>query len=587
MASEQTPQQTAPIGALICDTVPPLCQTRATDTDNSDIFDMGSTTPPSTLGSATEDILSQRKAKRKNHRGGKRSKKNKKKRAGTGDAAKSENYVLEEDLDAHQQRMVLGLESKTSSVVKDEVLPSGGKGSEDTAPATLPTEGHAIYREEGARTDVGDGVSHTGDSDTAMIKSSNETIFLEEIDTTIHMNDDRTIAHEIVPEVGGTKETLPFVAGEDAAITVEEAKTAISIAENEIVVPGRHEPAVVSPSKYEIKPAPGKGLGMFSSDMIKRGTRILDEEALMTVSGMSYSAILPGFIDLGLEKKAIFMSLAGAEDEEEAENLAWYLSEVEKNVDPGAQNSMSYKDQAEVQLIFRSNSFDITPHTSGIFPVASRMNHSCIPNVYHTWNSNINRLTVHALRNIEPGEELLTTYIPAVLTLEQRNDEEHLGNYGFTCTCRACDPDSKSFKESVFRRASAVAIEEQLASYFAFGSLRDAFGLVTGPLSCVEALRYAQLRVNLLMEEGIMNMDLARWYVDQFRILSLVRMNTDSRYSIHETGELALLCGEFEEAMTCVKTAIWLTETCAGKDSPHMAALRSQLIEAKQKVRPC
>lgn len=215
------------------------------------------------------------------------------------------------------------------------------------------------------------------------------------------------------------------------------------------------------------------------------------------------------------------------------------------------------------------------------------MNHSCIPNVYHTWNSNINRLTVHALRNIEPGEELLTTYIPAVLTLEQRNDEEHLGNYGFTCTCRACDPDSKSFKESVFRRASAVAIEEQLASYFAFGSLRDAFGLVTGPLSCVEALRYAQLRVNLLMEEGIMNMDLARWYVDQFRILSLVRMNTDSRYSIHETGELALLCGEFEEAMTCVKTAIWLTETCAGKDSPHMAALRSQLIEAKQKVRPC
>jgi hypothetical protein len=588
MASEQTPQQIAPIGVVICNTVPPLlCQTSAIDTGNSDIIDMGGSTPPSTLGSATEDILSQRKAKRKNHRGGKRNKKSKKKRAGTGDAEKSDVHVLEEDLDAHRQETALELQSENFPVVKDEVLSSRGKGKEDTTPAKLPAEGHAIYREESAKTDVGDGVSQTGDSDAAIIKSSNETIFLEEIDTAIHMNDDRTIAHETVPEAADTKETFPLTAREGAAITVEKPKIAASVAEDERVIAGKKDPVVVSPSKYEIKPAPGKGLGMFSSDMIQRGTRILEEEALVMVSGMFYSAVLPVFAALEPEKKAIFMKLAGAEDTEEVENLAWYLSEAETDVDPSARNPIRYKDQAEVQLIFRSNSFDMTPHTSGIFPVASRMNHSCIPNVYHTWNSNINRLTVHALKNITPGEELLTTYIPAVLTLEQRNDEEHLGNYGFTCTCPACNPKSKFFKESVFRRASAIAIEEQLASYFAFGSLRDSFGLVTGPLSCIEALRYAQLRVNLLMEEGIMNMDLVRWYVDQSRILLLVRKNTNSQYSIHETGDLALLCGEFEEAITCAKTAIWLTETCAGKDSPHMAVLRSQLIEAKQKVRPC
>jgi len=264
---------------------------------------------------------------------------------------------------------------------------------------------------------------------------------------------------------------------------------------------------------YEIKLAPGKGLGMFAKSMIRRGIRIIEEEALMVVPEMSYSAVLPVFARLGPKEKAGFMELAGAEDEDEAENLAWYMAEADKDVDPHDRMPMRYEDQAAVQLIFGSNSFNMTAHTSGIFPIASRMNHSCIPNVYHTWNRNINRLTVHALRNIAPGEELLTTYIPAILTLEQRNDDEHLGDYGFTCSCPACDPKSKFFRQSVFRRASAVAIEGQMASYLASGNLRDAFVRNTVPFSSMEALRYAKIRVNLLMEEGIMNMDLVKWHV--------------------------------------------------------------------------
>lgn len=267
---------------------------------------------------------------------------------------------------------------------------------------------------------------------------------------------------------------------------------------------------------YEIKPAPGKGLGMFATGTIRRGTRIIEEEALMVVPEMSYSAILPVFVGLKQEKKAMFMELAGAEDKEEAENLAWYLAEADKDMEPGAGIPLGYEDQAAVQLIFGANSFNMNAHTSGIFPIASRMNHSCIPNVYHTWNTNINRMTVHALRDIAPAEELLTTYIPAILSREQRSDDEHLGNYGFTCNCPACDPRSKFCKPSVSRRASAVAIEEQLAPYFASSNLRDAFIHNTGPLSSFEALRYAQLRVNLLMEEGIMNMDLVKWYAIRF-----------------------------------------------------------------------
>lgn len=350
---------------------------------------------------------------------------------------------------------------------------------------------------------------------------------------------------------------------------------------------GRTGVRAVIDCMYEIKLAPGKGLGMFAKGVIPRGARIIEEEALLVVPEMSYSAVLPAFASLEPGKKAIFMELAGADDEEEAENLAWYLAEAEKDVDLSEHIAMNYEDQAAVQLKFGSNSFNMTAHTSGIFPIASRMNHSCIPNVYHTWNQHINRLTVHALQNIAQGEELLTTYIPAILTWDQRNDDEHLGHYGFTCDCPACDPKSEFFKQSDFRRTSAVAIEEHLASYFASGSPKDAFVPDTGLLSGVEALQYAQLRVNLLIEEGIVNMDLVKWYVDWYRLLLGAWSYTDRRYSIHEAGELALLCGDYEEARTCAKTAVWLTETCAGKDSPHMAVLRIRLIEAEQKLGLC
>lgn len=72
-----------------------------------------------------------------------------------------------------------------------------------------------------------------------------------------------------------------------------------------------------------------------------------------------------------------------------------------------------------------------------------------------------------------------------------------------------------------------------------------------------------------------------------FRVRPVAWSYTNSRCSIHEAGELALLCGEFEEARTCAKTAVWLTETCAGKDSAHIAVLRNQLIEAERKLRFC
>lgn len=284
----------------------------------------------------------------------------------------------------------------------------------------------------------------------------------------------------------------------------------------------------VAKNTFEVRNAPGKGLGMFAKKRIPRGTRIIEEEALMVVPEMSFSAILPVFVGLGPKARAKFMELAGAEDEKEVGRVARFLEEEERRLGLSQRIDMGYTDQARTRMIFRSNSFNIDRQTSAIFPTASRMNHSCLPNVYNTWNENIRRLTVHALRDIDTGEEILTTYIPATLDREKRNDKEHLGNYDFVCSCPACDSGSGFFEESAPRREIMVAIVKQLAPYFAHDDLREAFIHKVGSIPGVqEALHFSQVRADLLMDEGIINMELVKWYVLQLRILTFISDDTD------------------------------------------------------------
>jgi len=511
--------------------------------------------PTSSLHSATQDLPPPRKAVRKNHRGGKKKKRNGKKAATTASKEPELPCSGKNHGDVEEQAIVLELEREAAAVATTEVAVSDGKCNEVYIPATSPTEDHPIHLQEGASTKDGDDGPPTNDLAAAPNHSEDITITSESITTTVSTVHDMITAHEIGAVATGAVEYIAFGPREVADGKVEDVNTPATIAEEEAATANSQEVVVVNPSvegvdaavvddedvekdsaavevvcqsieddfaqslPYEVKPAPGKGSGMFATKRIPRGTRIIEEEALMVVSEMSFGAVIPSFAALEPAKRAVFMELAGAKDKEEVADLADCIAEA-MDMDPGTRISMSYEDQAAVQMIFGANSFGIDAETSAIFPLASRMNHSCIPNVYHTWNGNLDRLTVHALRDITPGEELLTTYISAILTWEQRSDKEHLGNYGFVCTCPACDPRSRFFRRSVFRRATVVAIEERLALYFASISLRDAFARKTGPFTSLrEASRCAQLRVNLLIEEGIINMEFVKWYIIHFQAL--------------------------------------------------------------------
>lgn len=92
--------------------------------------------------------------------------------------------------------------------------------------------------------------------------------------------------------------------------------------------------------------------------------------------------------------------------------------------------------------MFENNAFDIPGSSSGvpgagIFLQGTRINHSCLPNVSHSWNKQLNAKVFHALRDLEKGEELTTSYILPFQAREARQ-RYLLEKHGFVCQCVAC-----------------------------------------------------------------------------------------------------------------------------------------------------
>ncbi|GAA5874153.1 hypothetical protein JCM16303_005755 [Sporobolomyces ruberrimus] len=102
---------------------------------------------------------------------------------------------------------------------------------------------------------------------------------------------------------------------------------------------------------------------------------------------------------------------------------------------------------------FTSNSFSLTSPTDltnigvSISPLTALFNHSCTPNAVVVFpsfpspasplNSILKNMRVIAIRTIEEGEEVLTSYVDLGLTRKKRRDELR-ERYKFECRCEAC-----------------------------------------------------------------------------------------------------------------------------------------------------
>jgi hypothetical protein len=151
--------------------------------------------------------------------------------------------------------------------------------------------------------------------------------------------------------------------------------------------------SAICDSLYTIQEIPGKGHGLVAATTIIKGTRILSESPLFRVprGGNSKThlrdSISKKVAVLREEQRQAFLSLHDSFEDEDGPELG----RVRTNALP-----------------LRS---DAT--TGGIFLDSSRINHSCNHNAQNTWNENLQKLTIHAIRDIAKGNEITIFYLTA------------------------------------------------------------------------------------------------------------------------------------------------------------------------------
>ena len=204
---------------------------------------------------------------------------------------------------------------------------------------------------------------------------------------------------------------------------------------------------------YEIKAAAGKGLGVFATQAIKCGTRIMAEKPIIHIKqgDPTIRESVDAYLHLSQAEQTVFISLHHYISPNLHSWKQFFLAEGVKEEDVNA--------FVHVMAVYEVNSF---PADDGsiLCPEASRMNHSCLPNVHHSWNKSRRCLTVHALRDIAAGEEIQTSYVELCLNSRQR--EKALDEYGFKCGCAACDATTDLGRVSNARRDQLYKVDKEL-----------------------------------------------------------------------------------------------------------------------------
>jgi hypothetical protein len=272
---------------------------------------------------------------------------------------------------------------------------------------------------------------------------------------------------------------------------------------------------------YILTPLPGKGQGLIAVQDISKGTRILSDKPLFQIQG--FGSELP-VIEKEIERKLNLLS----QDDRRAFR---YLH----NSTPG--------DSYPLTGIVKTNALSLGSGSSvsGIFPIISRINHSCRPNTQHTWNSSTKHETIHAIRDIKKGEEITISY--NLGGSSQPRMQRLKGSYGFDCTCDLC---------SLTDEALEISDARQLRMQFLDNAIGDSDTVMESPgnaLACCREL------LSLYEIEAITDPRVARVYYDAFQIC--ITHGDEARASVF--------------AQNAYETRLYLE----GEDSPDTQKMKS------------
>ncbi|CCE29257.1 uncharacterized protein CPUR_02950 [Claviceps purpurea 20.1] len=270
---------------------------------------------------------------------------------------------------------------------------------------------------------------------------------------------------------------------------------------------------------YAVRNVPGKGKGLVATRDIPEGTRILSERPLIHVP----------FETSDEERKRIICLQVK------------YLNKEQRDIFLSFPNRFPHSDAATLYSgIFRTSCIQAAnkPQESfAIFPHACRINHDCDDNATKEWNCDTQQLTVHAMRDIEEGEEITVAYTPFFNTHEFRQ-ETFKRDYHFTCLCRACSLPKYLIEERDRIASQIVCLLSRSQEEWCD----------CDPSPALTALNYIDARASLFEELGRED----RYYA----------------MTISEAAGLAIKMGDLARGRVFSQRAAAIWQRLAGSDNP-------------------
>ncbi|OAL54572.1 hypothetical protein IQ07DRAFT_628371 [Pyrenochaeta sp. DS3sAY3a] len=263
----------------------------------------------------------------------------------------------------------------------------------------------------------------------------------------------------------------------------------LNTSRNEIRVLSFEPPPTPSDTIYALQDVPEKGKGLVAREKISKGTRILSEEAVVTLSESVGSERL---------RTSICKQVEALSENQRREFLSMH------NIHP-------YRNAAEQYLgIFRTNSLpaEAIGDQGAIFLEACRINHACDNNAQKSWNEKIKRHTVHALRDINKGEEITITYLGPLKNRKARQ-EVLQRKFDFTCLCHLCSLPPEQSQES----------DRRLQEIHRLDGVIDQLGTDGILVSPLRTLRYFDQQVRLYNEQGREDVGFAQAFVNAAQLV--------------------------------------------------------------------
>ncbi|CCE29285.1 uncharacterized protein CPUR_02978 [Claviceps purpurea 20.1] len=307
-----------------------------------------------------------------------------------------------------------------------------------------------------------------------------------------------------------------------------------------------------SASMYALKDVQEKGMGLVATRNIPKGTRILSEQPFITLPadidfGQGRRSICRQLKELSIDQRRAFLLLHNVhryDDMDDSDDMddAYDMNDCHSD-DMGKTDNKddtdNMKDVWDQCLgIFGTNALPMTvgeQKKAGIFLEACRINHDCEGNAIHYWNDKIKRHTVHAIRDIDAGEEITLSYVLFLMNRESRQKQLR-ESFGFTCFCRLCWLPHKQRREH----------DQKLEQIIGLGDLCE-LKYKKYPL---KALGYLHAQARIYSELGREDCGFAGVY--------------------GSAATLAIAHGDLARARVFAERAVIIWTTACGRDSPQV-----------------